>query len=102
MTTGYVRVEYLTGVKPDREAFKHLVLDDEVKHTVRTLIGKFASDGGTLSPWPRDLIKNKGEGRIFLLHGSPGVGRFFACIDSSVFWNCCSPLTKTGWKNRHV
>ncbi|KLU88089.1 hypothetical protein MAPG_07076 [Magnaporthiopsis poae ATCC 64411] len=76
---GYVRVEYLTSVKPDREAFKHLVLDDEVKHTVKTLIGKFANDGGMLSPWPRDLIKNKGEGRIFLLHGSPGVGKTATC-----------------------
>lgn len=76
---GYVRVEYLTDVKPDREAFKYLVLDDEVKQTVRTLIGKFANDGGTLSPWPRDLIKNKGEGRIFLLHGSPGVGKTATC-----------------------
>ncbi|KAL8393484.1 hypothetical protein RB595_003299 [Gaeumannomyces hyphopodioides] len=76
---GYVHVEHLTDVKPDREAFKYLVLDDEVKQTVRTLIGKFASDGGTLSPWPRDLIKNKGEGRIFLLHGSPGVGKTATC-----------------------
>lgn len=62
-------------MKCDREAFKHLVLDDEVKLTVKALIGKFASTDGKVSPWPNDIVKNKGEGRIFLLHGSPGVGK---------------------------
>ncbi|KAK1767179.1 P-loop containing nucleoside triphosphate hydrolase protein [Phialemonium atrogriseum] len=70
-----VKVENLKEVKPDREAFKHLVLDDEIKLTVRSLIGKFASSDGKVSPWPNDIVKNKGEGRIFLLHGSPGVGK---------------------------
>ncbi|KAL8400077.1 hypothetical protein RB594_000474 [Gaeumannomyces avenae] len=76
---GHVRVEHLTDVKPDREAFKYLVLDKEVKQTVRTLIGRFANDGGVLSPWPRDLIKNKAEVRIFLLHGIPGAGKTSTC-----------------------
>lgn len=38
-------------------------------------MGKFASLDGKLTPWPSDFVKNKGEGRIFLLHGSPGVGK---------------------------
>lgn len=70
-----LKVEDLKEVKCDREAFKHLVLDDEVKLTVKALIGKFASTDGKVSPWPNDIVKNKGEGRIFLLHGSPGVGK---------------------------
>jgi len=70
-----VLVEHLKEVKCDREAFKHLVLDDDIKLTVKALIGKFASADGKVSPWPNDLVKNKGEGRIFLLHGSPGVGK---------------------------
>ncbi|KAI1772594.1 P-loop containing nucleoside triphosphate hydrolase protein [Hypoxylon cercidicola] len=72
---GHFNVENLEEVKFDSEAFKYLVLDDEVKLTVRALIGKFASAGGQVSPWPNDFVKNKGQGRIFLLHGSPGVGK---------------------------
>lgn len=70
-----LRVESLRDVKPDRDAFKYLVLDPEVKMTVKALIGKFASSDGKVSPWPNDFVKNKGDGRIFLLHGSPGVGK---------------------------
>ncbi|KAM7209352.1 hypothetical protein V8F20_000402 [Naviculisporaceae sp. PSN 640] len=71
----FLRVERLRDVKPDKDAFKYLVLDPEVKLTVKALIGKFASTDGKVSPWPNDFVKNKGEGRIFLLHGSPGVGK---------------------------
>ncbi|KAI0533647.1 P-loop containing nucleoside triphosphate hydrolase protein [Xylaria digitata] len=72
---GHFHVEMLCDIKFDREAFKYLVLDDEIKTTVKALIGKFASDEGHISAWPNDFVKNKGQGRIFLLHGSPGVGK---------------------------
>ncbi|KAI0839056.1 P-loop containing nucleoside triphosphate hydrolase protein [Hypoxylon sp. FL0890] len=72
---GHFNVEYLQEVKFDKEAFKYLVLDDEIKLTVRALVGKFASDNGKVTPWPNDFVKNKGQGRIFLLHGKPGVGK---------------------------
>jgi hypothetical protein len=45
----------LSEVKCDTEAFKYLVLDDDVKLTVKALIGKFASNDGKVSPWPNDL-----------------------------------------------
>jgi hypothetical protein len=70
-----LQVEDLAEVRPDREAFKYLVLDDDIKLTVKSLIGKFASEDGKVSPWPSDFVANKGVGRIFLLHGSPGVGK---------------------------
>lgn len=72
---GHVSLAHLSEVKCDTEAFKYLVLDDGVKLTVKALIGKFASTDGKVSPWPNDFVRNKGEGRIFLLHGSPGVGK---------------------------
>ncbi|RYO76570.1 hypothetical protein DL766_005482 [Monosporascus sp. MC13-8B] len=72
---GHFRVERLHEIKFDREAFKYLVLDDGIKLTVKALIGRFASANGRVSPWPSDFIRNKGQGRIFLLHGSPGVGK---------------------------
>ncbi|KAH7027744.1 P-loop containing nucleoside triphosphate hydrolase protein, partial [Microdochium trichocladiopsis] len=70
-----LNVDQLREVEFDREAFKFLVLDDEIKMTVKALIGKFASVQGRVSPWPNDFVRNKGQGRIFLLHGSPGVGK---------------------------
>jgi SpoVK/Ycf46/Vps4 family AAA+-type ATPase len=52
------------------------VLADEIKMTVKALIGKFATESeGRLHPWNTDIVQNKGEGRIFLLHGTPGVGK---------------------------
>lgn len=72
---GHVNLECLSDVKCDTEAFKYLVLDVGLKTTVKALTGKFASTEGQVSPWPLDFVRNKGEGRIFLLHGSPGVGK---------------------------
>ncbi|KAK5637383.1 hypothetical protein RRF57_013095 [Xylaria bambusicola] len=44
--------------------------------TVKALIGRFATDAeGRLLPWNTGVVQNKGEGRIFLLHGTPGVGK---------------------------
>lgn len=72
---GQVSIDHPSDVKCDTEAFKYLVLDEGVKSTVKALIGTFASSDGKVSPWPNDFVRNKGEGRIFLLHGSPGVGK---------------------------
>lgn len=91
----FMHLAQLRPVQTDHEAFENLVLDAEIKTTVRALVGKFAhdvkgrtdrsrsdpspspttADNGRVAPWPRDIVKNKGEGRIFLLHGSPGVGK---------------------------
>ncbi|KAF5002171.1 hypothetical protein FGRMN_547 [Fusarium graminum] len=74
---GHLSVANLKQVETDKEAFKYLVLDDEIKMTVKALIGKFATNlgEGKVAPWGNDFVKNKGEGRIFLLHGAPGVGK---------------------------
>jgi hypothetical protein len=71
-----LNISYLKPVKADKDAFKDLVLADEIKMTVKALIGKFATESeGRLHPWNTDIVQNKGEGRIFLLHGTPGVGK---------------------------
>ncbi|KAK7914204.1 ATPase [Apiospora marii] len=75
---GHFHVQHLRDIQYDREAFKHLVLDEDIKRTIRALTGKFASDG-QVTPWPRDIVQNKGQGRIFLLHGPPGVGKTATC-----------------------
>ncbi|KAI1423747.1 hypothetical protein F5Y12DRAFT_514468 [Xylaria sp. FL1777] len=71
-----VNLAFLKPIKANRDAFKDLVLDDEIKMTVKALIGKLATEAeGRLLPWSTDIVQNKGEGRIFLLHGTPGVGK---------------------------
>ncbi|OTB17221.1 hypothetical protein K445DRAFT_315859 [Daldinia sp. EC12] len=87
---GNFNVEHLQYVEFDKEAFKYLVLDEEVKLTVRSLIGRFANTHGQVSPWPNDFVKNKGQGRIFLLHGPPGVGK--TCTAECVAELTCRPL----------
>lgn len=73
---GNLHVANLSPVKADKEAFKYLVLDDDIKMTVKALIGQYATGvDGQITPWGNDFIRNKGEGRIFLLHGAPGVGK---------------------------
>ncbi|KAK3397828.1 hypothetical protein B0T20DRAFT_232776 [Sordaria brevicollis] len=96
----YIHLSGLGPVRPDLDAFKYLVLDPAIKLTVNSLIGKFAAPSSSpsapatetspekesilspstasssaLTPWPTDFVRNKGLGRIFLLHGSPGVGK---------------------------
>lgn len=52
--------------------------------TVKALVKKYTDNGslkgkGRTKPWTADFIENKGEGQIFLLHGSPGVGKTYVC-----------------------
>ena len=63
-----------------------LVMPSERKEMIKALIHKF-KDTDALLPskekqWGADFIENKGEGQIFLLHGSPGVGKTYTaeCI----------------------
>lgn len=65
---GRVSVDGISAVAWRDEAYEMLVLDDEPKKMVRSLVehssGKF-----------EDLIDGKGGGCIFLLHGPPGEGK---------------------------
>merc|ERR1712000_775542 len=74
---GHLAISNLKPVVTDKEAFKCLQIDEDIKNTVKALIGQFATGSaeGTVHPWGNDFIKNKGEGRIFLFHGEPGVGK---------------------------
>ncbi|KAI0876285.1 hypothetical protein GGS24DRAFT_452016 [Hypoxylon argillaceum] len=70
-----VNLSFLKPLKGSRDSFKDLVLADEIKMTVKALIGKLANEADGLLPWNTGVVQNKGEGRIFLLHGTPGVGK---------------------------
>ncbi|KAK6068113.1 ATPase protein, partial [Seiridium cupressi] len=58
--------EYLSDVKHDKEAFKYLVLDEEIKLTVRALIGKFSSANGQVTPWPSDFLGERFGAMVLL------------------------------------
>ena len=54
------------------QAFKSLVADEDMKQLVLALVtNQLATESAT------DLIDNKGNGLIMLLHGSPGTGKTF-------------------------
>lgn len=56
----------------NKDAFSHLVADPETKELVQALVtNKVAAEKGT------DLMQNKGNGLIMLLHGGPGTGKTF-------------------------
>ncbi|RDA86016.1 hypothetical protein CP532_4711 [Ophiocordyceps camponoti-leonardi (nom. inval.)] len=73
-----LHVAKLNPVQPDKKAFDQLVIDEDIKRTVKALVGQFTSsrfDRNRVEPWGGDFVRNKGEGRILLLHGQPGVGK---------------------------
>ena len=64
-------------------AIENLVMPDDRKMMIKALVEKFSRPGrfqGAMKQWRADWIENKGEGQIFLLHGSPGVGKTFVSV----------------------
>lgn len=61
-------------------AINKLVMPEERKNMIKALIQKYSGQKAVKErggPWKADFIDNKGEGQIFLLHGSPGVGKTY-------------------------
>ena len=52
-----------------RDAFTKLVLPEEVKDTLEAISCSYARAKDSSKKLDADLIKGKGEGKIFLLHG---------------------------------
>jgi ATPase family associated with various cellular activities (AAA) len=67
-----LRVDQITEVTWNKEAFKSLVLDRKTKDVIQALISnQLDAEKST------DLISGKGNGLILLLHGGPGTGKTF-------------------------
>lgn len=71
-------IEGLSVPTFDQNLFEYLVLPRQIKDTLEALAlnnsdGKFSAD----------FIRGKGEGQVFLLHGSPGVGK--TCAAGKLF-----------------
>lgn len=67
--------------KNNAGAIDTLVMPPERKEMIKALVQKFTGSQPTKT-WGADFIESKGEGQIFLLHGSPGVGKTYTaeCI----------------------
>jgi SpoVK/Ycf46/Vps4 family AAA+-type ATPase len=69
---GDLNVDYIEDVTWNKEAFDNLVVEPETKILIQALVtNQLSSEKST------DLIDNKGNGLIMLLHGSPGTGKTF-------------------------
>jgi len=64
-------INNLSTVSFNTQAFKNLVLPREIKEMVYSLVKVHATETLHFD----DIIKGKGSGIIFLLHGPPGVGK---------------------------
>lgn len=52
-----------------------MILQPRIKDTITSIVWNYGQADGTVSSWSPDFVKSKGEGQIFLLHGTPGVGK---------------------------
>lgn len=72
-------VECCSDIEFNTKAIDSVVMPDERKTIIKSLVHRFsdvdAINGKIPAPWTADLVQKKGEGQIFLLHGSPGVGK---------------------------
>ncbi|KAK4250457.1 hypothetical protein C7999DRAFT_11704 [Corynascus novoguineensis] len=67
-----LEVDRIRDVTWNDQAFQSLVADEDMKQLILALVtNQLASETAT------DLIDNKGNGLIMLLHGSPGTGKTF-------------------------
>ncbi|GKT55434.1 AAA family ATPase [Colletotrichum tofieldiae] len=67
-----LQVDLVHDVSWNKQAFEHLVIDEDTKDLVHALItSRLESEQST------DLIQGKGNGLIILLHGGPGTGKTF-------------------------
>ncbi|KAL3470136.1 P-loop containing nucleoside triphosphate hydrolase protein [Aspergillus californicus] len=69
---GDLEVDMIHKVDWNKSAFDNLVVDEETKELIRALItNRLEVEKGT------DMIDDKGNGLIILLHGGPGTGKTF-------------------------
>lgn len=72
-------------------------MKEERKSVIKSLVHRYSAvdtdaDGTQVpKPWTADFIKNKGEGQIFLLHGSPGVGKTYVSHQPVLSFPAVSP-----------
>ena len=67
----FFEIDDIKDIQYNSDAFKTLVLPREQKQTILSLVRVHADKRLAFD----DIVKGKGKGMIFLLHGVPGVGK---------------------------
>jgi hypothetical protein len=67
----FFEVDLIKDVEYNVNAFKTLMLEEEQKRVILSLVRVHSDERLSFD----DVIKGKGRGMIFLLHGVPGVGK---------------------------
>lgn len=70
-------------------------MEDERKRLIKALAKNYPNETDPSSqpahkPWTVDFVAGKGEGKVFLLHGKPGVGKTYTA-DISCSYTPTSP-----------
>ena len=68
-------IDYVEDLRVDESPFDNLILRDDIKSTTQSIVWSYKQPGSDVKAWSADFIQEKGEGQIFLLHGTPGVGK---------------------------
>ncbi|RFU78686.1 p-loop containing nucleoside triphosphate hydrolase [Trichoderma arundinaceum] len=66
---GYFRVDLVHEVEFNEAAFGSLILDTQIKQQIQSLVQVYSHQDLQFD----DVIRGKGRGMVFLLHGEPGV-----------------------------
>ncbi|KAH0541618.1 hypothetical protein FGG08_003908 [Glutinoglossum americanum] len=82
----YFRVDLIKDVEYNSEAFGALMLEKEQKDMILSLVKIHTDERLSFD----DVIKGKGKGMVFLLHGVPGVGKTLTAESVADF--CKRPL----------
>ncbi|OCL15369.1 P-loop containing nucleoside triphosphate hydrolase protein [Glonium stellatum] len=59
----------------DPKVMDRLVVDDNKKRMIQAICREYTTLENPAAARTKDIVSGKGEGRIFFLHGSPGVGK---------------------------
>ncbi|KAF8734111.1 ATPase family various cellular activities (AAA), partial [Rhizoctonia solani] len=70
---GEILVEHLSPVPFQPQIFDHLVLRNDYKNMIRSLVDAHAGKGE--SALLTDVVTGKGGGLVIVLHGKPGIGK---------------------------
>jgi hypothetical protein len=69
---GWFNIVRIRDIQFDRNAFSSLILDEDQKKTILSLISSYGEDDAMTFD---DIIRGKGQGLVILLHGEPGTGK---------------------------
>lgn len=72
-------MDHVEDVPWNKKAFDRLVLKGTKKDTIKALVSVHLTTVQNV-----DVVENKGNGLIILLHGSPGTGKLIPAASASV------------------